>query len=304
MSGEYGWAPPGLDRLILGHESLGRVEDAPADGRFRPGDLVVGIVRHPDPVPCLACAVDEWDMCRNGKYTERGIKEVNGFGSELWRSHPEYLVKLNPDLGMTGVLMEPATILAKAWDHIARIGERAKWEPKTLLVTGAGPVGLLAALMGAQRNLEVHVLDRVEDGPKPQLVHALGGVYHTGKISDLGFRPDVMIECTGVASLIAEAIDQLANDGILCLAGISSHGQQISMDLGKINRTMVLENSVIFGTVNANRRHYQMAAESLAKAHPGWLNRMITRKVPLTRWEEALKREPDDIKVILDFTQV
>lgn len=304
ISGEYGWAPPGQDHLILGHESLGRVEDAPADGRFKPGDLVVGIVRHPDPVPCVACAVDEWDMCRNGKYTERGIKETNGFGSERWRSHPEYLIKLNPDLGMTGVLMEPATILAKAWDHITRIGERAKWEPKTLLVTGAGPVGLLAALMGAQRNLEVHVLDRVKEGPKPQLVHALGGTYHTGNISDLGFRPDVMIECTGVAPLIAEAIDQLANDGILCLAGISSHGQQISMDLGKINRTMVLENSVIFGTVNANRRHYQMAAESLAKAHPDWLNRMITRKVPINSWQDALKREPDDIKVILDFSQV
>lgn len=303
MSGEYGWAPPGQDHLILGHESLGRVEDAPADGRFKPGDLVVGIVRHPDPVPCMACAVDEWDMCRNGRYTERGIKEVNGFGSEIWRSHPEYLVKLNPDLGMTGVLMEPATILAKAWDHITRIGERAKWEPKTLLVTGAGPVGLLAALMGAQRNLEVHVLDRVESGPKPQLVQALGGTYHTGKVSDLGFRPDVVIECTGVVQLIADSIDCLANDGILCLAGISSYGQQISLDLGKINRTMVLENSVIFGTVNANRRHYQMAAESLAKAHPDWLNRMITRRVPLNRWQDALKREPDDIKVILDFTQ-
>src|SRR5690348_2612023 len=96
IAGEYGWAPPGEDRLILGHESLGQVEEAPLDGRFRKGDLVVGIVRYRDPVPCLACAVDEWDMCRNGKYTERGIKELNGFGSELWRSPPEYLVKLDP----------------------------------------------------------------------------------------------------------------------------------------------------------------------------------------------------------------
>lgn len=304
ISGEYGWAPPGRDHLILGHESLGRVEEAPADGRFKKGDLVVGIVRHPDPVPCMACAVGQWDMCRNGKYTERGIKEVNGFGSELWRSHPEYLVKLNPDLGMTGVLMEPATILAKAWDHITRIGERAKWEPKTLLVTGAGPVGLLAALIGAQRGLEVHVLDVVKDGPKPELVHALGGKYHTGHVRDVGFCPDVMIECTGVASVIAESINQLGNDGILCLAGISSHGQNINMDLGRINRTMVMENSVIFGSVNANRTHYEMAAESLAKADPNWLNRMITRQVPLSNWQAALKRESSDIKVLLDFTQV
>ena len=303
MSGDYGWAPPGHDRLILGHESLGCVEEAPADGRFKVGDLVVGIVRHPDPVPCLACAVGEWDMCRNGKYTERGIKEVNGFGSEFWRSQPEYLVRLDPQLGTSGVLMEPATILAKAWDHVTRIGERAKWQPKTLLVTGAGPVGLLAALMGAQRGLEVHVLDRVQSGPKPDLVRALGGTYHIGSVHDVGFCPDVMIECTGVASVIAESINRLANDGILCLAGISSHGQMVNMDLGKINRTMVLENSVIFGTVNANRRHYQMAAESLANAHPNWLSRMITRKVALSNWEDALRRDEDDIKVILDFTQ-
>jgi len=303
IAGQYGWAPPGEDRLILGHESLGQVEEAPLDGRFRKGDLVVGIVRYRDPVPCLACAVDEWDMCRNGKYTERGIKEVNGFGSEFWRSPPEYLVKLDPQLGIMGVLMEPATILAKAWDHITRIGERAKWQPRTLLVTGAGPVGLLAAMMGAQRGLEVHVLDRVQEGPKPELVQNLGGKYHTGPVRDVGFCPDVMIECTGVSSVIAESIDQLGNDGILCLAGISSYGQMVTLDLGKINRTIVMENSVIFGSVNANRRHYQMAAESLAKAHPNWLNGMITRKVPLSRWENALKREPNDIKVVLDFTQ-
>src|SRR5690349_3044775 len=72
-AGEYGWAPPGADRLILGHESLGRVQEAPPDSGVKEGDLVVGIVRRPDPVPCAACAVLEWDMCQNGKYTERGI---------------------------------------------------------------------------------------------------------------------------------------------------------------------------------------------------------------------------------------
>lgn len=301
ISAEYGWPPRGSDHLILGHESLGLVEEAPDNSAFKKGDLVVGIVRHPDPVPCIACAVDEWDMCRNMKYTERGIKEINGFGSELWRSDPAFMVKLDPKLSDRGVLMEPATILAKAWDHISRIGERALWKPKTVLVTGAGPVGLLAALIGAQRGLEVHVLDRVTSGPKPQLVHDLGGTYHTGSLDKLGFCPDVIIECTGVASVIVEAINLLGNDGILCLAGVSSHGQQQTLDIGKINRTMVLENSVIFGTVNANRKHYQMAAEVLAKADPTWLARMISRREPLSNWQKAFERRPDDIKVVIDF---
>jgi glucose 1-dehydrogenase len=146
ISAEYGWPPRGSNHLILGHESLGVVEEAPSNSAFRKGDLVVGIVRHPDPVPCVACAVDEWDMCRNMKYTERGIKEINGFGAEFWRSDPGFIVKLDPKLSDRGVLMEPTTILAKAWDHITHIGERALWKPKTVLVTGAGPVGLFAAL--------------------------------------------------------------------------------------------------------------------------------------------------------------
>ncbi len=301
ISADYGWAPPGKDHLILGHESLGHVEEAPKESGFQKGDLVVGIVRHPDPVPCIACAVGEWDMCRNGKYTEHGIKERNGFGSERFRIEPHFLVKLSPDLGKLGVLMEPSSILAKAWDHITHIGQRAKWAPKTLLVTGAGPIGLLAALMGQQRGLEVHVLDRVQDGLKPELVHDLGATYHTGPLKDLKFCPDVMIECTGVASVIVEAIDRLGNDGILCLAGVSSHGQKETLDIGTINRTMVLENSVIFGSVNANRKHYEMAEEALCKADRAWLARLITRREPLANWHEALKRKPGDIKVVIEL---
>jgi len=301
ISAEYGWAPPNSDHLVIGHESLGRIEETPENSGFQKGDLVVGIVRRPDPVPCIACGSGEPDMCRNGKYTERGIKEINGFASELWRIEPEYAVRLDPNLADVGVLMEPASVLAKAWDHIKRIGDRAVWKPKTVLITGAGPIGLLGALMGQERGLEVHVLDRVQDGAKPQLVAQLGGEYHTGPIKNIGFTPDVVIECTGVASVIVEALEQLGNDGILCLTGVSSHNQQVSLDIGTINRTMVLENSAIFGSVNANRRHWEMAAQSLVKADRGWLSRLISRKVPLSTWEDALKRTPDDIKVVIDF---
>src|SRR6476646_3741024 len=165
LTGAYGTAPPGQGRLVLGHESLGTVESAPPDCGVAPGDLVVGIVRRPDPEPCPACATGEWDMCRNGRYTERGIKERHGYGAERFRVEPEFVVKIDPALGILGVLLEPASILAKAWDHTERIGRRARvWEPRSLLVTGAGPIGLLAALMGKQRGLDVHVLDHNKGG--------------------------------------------------------------------------------------------------------------------------------------------
>jgi threonine dehydrogenase-like Zn-dependent dehydrogenase len=304
LSGAYGFAPPGEQRLVLGHESLGMVEAAPPDCELRPGDLVVGIVRRPDPQPCIACAVGEWDMCRNGRYTERGIKERHGYGAERFRIEPQFAVKIDPGLGTLGVLLEPASILAKAWDHTERIGQRARaWMPQTLLVTGAGPIGLLAALMGAQRGLTVHVLDRNIDGIKQRLVRDLGGTYHSdaGVIDQLA--PDILMECTGASSVIRACLGATAPAGIICLAGVTEPGRVVDVDIGRINRTMVLDNDCVFGSVNANRRHYEMAAQTLARADKSWLRDLISRRVPLARWSEALERHPGDIKVIIEFAQ-
>jgi threonine dehydrogenase-like Zn-dependent dehydrogenase len=144
VEGKYGWAPPGQTRLVLGHESLGRVVDPGPSVGLKKGNLVVGIVRRPDPVPCPNCAVGEWDMCRNGQYTERGIKEIHGFMSERWRIEPEYAMKVDSTLGLLGVLLEPTTVVVKAWAQVIAVGVRSFWEPRTALVTGAGPIGLLA----------------------------------------------------------------------------------------------------------------------------------------------------------------
>src|SRR5438093_10611683 len=212
LSGAYGSAPSGEGRLVLGHESLGVVEAAPENCGVARGDLVVGIVRRPDPQPCPACAVGEWDMCRNGHYTERGIKERHGYGAERYRLEPEFTVKVDPALGLLGVLLEPSSILAKAWDQTERIGHRTgTWRPRILLVTGAGPIGLLAALFGMQRGLEIHVLDRVRDGPKPELVRALGANYHAGEWQSIdGLAPDIIMECTGAPTLVSAVLGRSA----------------------------------------------------------------------------------------------
>jgi threonine dehydrogenase-like Zn-dependent dehydrogenase len=304
ISGQYGWAPPGRERLVLGHESLGRVRTAPDGSSFRPGDLVVGVVRRPDPVPCGACAHHEFDMCRNGKYVERGIKEVDGYGSRLWTVETGYAVKLEPRLEHVGMLMEPTTVVAKAWEQVEKVGARAWFEPERVLVTGAGPIGLLAALLGVQRGLEVHVLDLVADGPKPEAVKALGAQYHTGDLRGVteSARPDVIIEATGVSSLVFDAMEGTASYGIVCLTGVSPVGRKVSVDIGAANRDMVLENDVVIGSVNANLSHYAAAADALARADADWLSRLITRRVPLEKFGDALQARPDDIKVVLDLT--
>ncbi len=73
------------------------------------------------------------------------------------------------------------------------------------------------------------------------------------------------------------------------------------MDAGALNRELVLRNNVVFGSVNANRTHYEAAATALARADHAWLDALITRRVPMSRWEEALERRDGDIKVVVDF---
>jgi threonine dehydrogenase-like Zn-dependent dehydrogenase len=302
IAGDYGSAPAGETTLILGHESLGEVVDAPPNSGFSAGDHVVGIVRRPDPVPCSSCAVGQWDMCQNGRYTERGIKELHGYSSELWTIEPEFAVRVDKALKLLGVLLEPASVLAKAWQHIERIGQRAAWNPSRVLVTGAGPIGLLAAMMGVQRGYDVRVLDRVTTGPKPELVKGLGAAYFSSHIEEAGADADIVLECTGAAQLVFDAMTRTAPSGIVCLTGVSSGGRKLGVDLGALNRSMVLENDVVFGTVNANREHYELAAKALDSADPNWLARLITRRIPLDQWSSAFTRQDDDVKTIIDFT--
>jgi threonine dehydrogenase-like Zn-dependent dehydrogenase len=294
LDGVHGEPPPGQERLVVGHELLGRVRDT--------GQLVAGIVRRPDPVPCACCAKGEWDMCRNGEYTERGIKGLNGYGAELVTIEEDFAIPVPDELGTLGVLTEPSSILAKAWEQIERIATRACSEHERVLVTGAGPIGLLAALMGVQRGLAVHVLDRATDGIKPQVVGELGAEYHTVDITELAkqLHPDIVIECTGVAELVAGAMQHTAPGAIVCLTGVAA-SRNLSVDVGALNNELVLENDVVFGSVNANRRHFEQAVESLRIADQDWLRQLITRTVPLDNWTDALEKGDDDIKTVVDF---
>ncbi|MGW0846273.1 glucose 1-dehydrogenase [Streptomyces sp. NPDC002787] len=303
VRGEYGWVPAGREWLVLGHESLGRVRQAPPGSGFSAGDLVAGVVRRPDPEPCGACAHGEFDMCRNGRYAERGIKEIDGYGAQAWCVEADYAVKLAPHLKHVGVLMEPTTVVAKAWEQVERVGARSWFEPRRALVMGAGPIGLLAALLGTQRGLEVHVLDRVTEGPKPALVRDLGATYHAKDVEQVvsAVCPDVVIEATGANEPVLASLTGTAPYGVVCLTGVSPAGRSMTVDAGAINREIVLQNDAVVGSVNANLRHYRQAADALAKADLPWLERMITRRVPLKHATQAFTPQPDDVKVVIEL---
>jgi len=171
-----------------------------------------------------------------------------------------------------------------------------------VLVTGAGPIGLLAALLGKQRGLDVHVLDRAESGPKPALVRALGATYHAGSIPKVRFEPDIIVECTGVGSVITDCLQSVAAGGILCLTGIGSGGTS-GLVPADVAARVVLRNNVIVGSVNANKRHWYKAGQALARADRSWLARLVTRRERPEDFAKALRRGEEDIKVVVQFSE-
>jgi glucose 1-dehydrogenase len=282
-------------RLVLGHEAVGQVVTAPGDSGFAPGQLVTGIVRRPCP-DCPACAQGDWDFCISGRYTERGILRADGFGRRRWRCEPSYLVAVPEALGELGVLVEPMSVVCKAFEAGFHVAQRAPVKPARLLVTGAGPIGLLAAAAGVDSGLDVTVVDRVAAGIKPDLVAALGGSYthDLGSLADRS-RFDLVMECSGASGVIAPAAALLGQAGVMVLIASTP------VEPGPVVNLLVRGNAALVGTVNAGRRHYSQAAETLVRLDRDWLSRLITRRVPLECWPTALERGPDDVKVVVEF---
>ncbi|HET8933697.1 MAG TPA: glucose 1-dehydrogenase [Polyangiales bacterium] len=294
-------APEGEECLILGHESFGAVVSAPPSSSFKRGDLVVGVVRRPDPAPCASCAAGEWDMCQNGKFTERGIKQRHGYASEQFVLEEAFAIAVPGSLRETGVLIEPTSVVAKAWEQIDFMAKRLHaYKPRRTLITGAGPIGLLAALLAKQREHDIVVYDRATSGTKPDLVRALGATY-CHDLSQLKEPPEIVVECTGAAVVVLDVLQRVARNGIVCLTGLSSGKRTIELGVRNFNDALVLENEVVFGTVNANIRHYEAARDALSLAPAEWLARLITRRVPLAQFAEAYEARADDIKVVIDW---
>lgn len=313
LEGQYGEAPPGDDYLIIGHESLGRVEKVMGSATgLSAGDRVVATVRRPDPVPCRNCAAGEWDMCLNGQYTERGIKARHGFLAEFYTESPEFLIAVPAEIAPVAILLEPLSIVEKAIEQIKRIQSRLVWRAERAVVLGAGPIGLLAGMLLSLEGIEVHFYDATERGIKSDLAEASGANYiWAGErklshelVAEIG-AVDIVVEATGYSPLAFDAMDMVAPNGVVCLTGVSGGSRKLEVSADHLNLEMVLSNKVVFGTVNANRRHFDSGVRHLLEIEarwPGLLSRMITRRLPLTEFARAFERSPDHVKSIVEIS--
>jgi threonine dehydrogenase-like Zn-dependent dehydrogenase len=307
-NGLYGEAPPGSDFLVIGHEALSVVE-AVGEGvsGFMPGDLVVSTVRRPD--DCPNCRAGESDMCLFGNYTERGIKGAHGYMGEYYSETPAFMIRIPPALRPFAVLLEPLSIVEKATFQAWTIQGRMVWQPKRAVVLGAGQIGILCTILLRLRGLEVHVYAKSPpDSVQGHILSGLGATYAcvddhpvTGISDELG-QIDFILEATGNSAVAFEAMAQVGNNGVLCLTGVSAGNRSIEIPADVINLQMVLGNRLAFGSVNANRRYFEMGVEHFQQAEqrwPGIFERLITRRVPFDDFKSALDRRPEDIKTLL-----
>ncbi|MDP2950331.1 MAG: glucose 1-dehydrogenase [Chloroflexota bacterium] len=304
---------PGGDYLILGHESLGRVE-ALGEGPqgLALGDYVVATVRRPCPQDCLNCHNGESDMCLTGNFTERGIVGIHGFLTECYVEEPRYLVKVPPALKDVAVLLEPLSVVEKAVSQTFAIQGRLRWQPRTAVVVGVGAIGLLAVALLRLRGLETHALARSARGtPASQVAEAMGATYWStrehpldGLARELG-NIDIVVEASGNAEAALQAMGIIGNNGILSLVGVYSpiyRGEQ-QVPVGRLVLDMVLGNRVVFGSVNASRRYFEVGLEHMAEMEsrwPGVLGRFLTRRLSLDDFPGALEKAGGDIKTVID----
>jgi threonine dehydrogenase-like Zn-dependent dehydrogenase len=310
--GLYGKPPDGSEFLILGHENFGVVQDVGRKAKgVRVGDLVVSTVRRPCG-RCHNCRSGENDMCTSGLYQERGIMRRHGFLAEYYVESPTWLNKIPKAAADVGVLLEPTSVVEKGIDQAFRLQRRLEWRPRTALVLGAGPIGLLAAAVLRLRGMATHVVAREPaSGPRAQLATKLGAIYHSvadRTVLDLQKdlpSIDIAIEGTGASSVAFDAMQILGLNGVLCLLSVTGGQKTAPQPTDRINQLLVLGNRVVFGSVNANPRHFQMGVKDLVaiqKKWPGVLPQFMTSRLPWDRYGEWFRQRGTGIKTTLEVT--
>jgi glucose 1-dehydrogenase len=298
---EYGVAPEGADYLILGHESLGIVEEV-GHGvvEFVPGDYVVCRVRRAEG-SSLYDAIDTPDMTTDDAYFEHGISRVHGFLTERYVEQPEYLIKIPAALQHVAVLLEPLSIVEKGIIEAYEIQRRLKvWRPRRAAVFGAGTLGLLATMVLRNRGLQVSTYGLI---PAPylnsDLIQALGARYvstqETTIMDDVAAHGghDLVFEATGYSPIVFDAMcHSVAKNGVLILASVTGGMRRSEVPSDAINLDFVLGNKAMFGTVNASRQHFEEGVRDMAVAeaqYGGWMSRLLTHPIDgLEHFDQAL----------------
>ena len=233
--------------------------------------------------------------------------------AERFVEHERYLVPIPPELERAGVLTEPLTVVDKAVRQAELIQGRMAygWAPKTAVVLGAGPIGLLGTMLLRARGAEVVTVARTRSpNPAAELVTASGAQYVSTRESpllDLGAsldRIDLILECTGASIAAFEAMQILGNNGVLVLLSLTDTDLHAEVPTDRINRELVAGNKTVVGSVNAGFVDFDNAVRSLARFDalwPGLAERLITSRLAIDDIEQVAEKTAADVKMVVEF---
>lgn len=318
----FGYPPAREKYLILGHESLGVVEEVgPEVAGMSPGDLVVPSVRRPCPhSQCTACRTGNQDLCLTGRFTERGIFGAHGFLTERYVEDVSFLHRLPPELRGVGVLIEPLTIAEKGLRQFVAIQRRLPWlrelndaemlAGRRAVVLGAGPIGILAAMLLRLRGCEVSVYSREpERDARAELIRQTGARYlsatalNVAELTEEVGGIELVYEAAGSAALTLAVAGSMAPNGVFILTGATGGGGRLEFGADALLNHLVVRNGVIAGTVNASHHDFVRAVDDLAACVDRWpmaLTGMITSRHALEEFP-ALALARRGIKQVVDL---
>jgi glucose 1-dehydrogenase len=308
---EYGAAPDGDNFLVIGHEGFGQIEAVGQNvTELKPGDFVVATVRRPG--TSIYDRIGTSDMTTDDVYFERGINLRHGYLTEYYVDDADFIVKVPHGLREVGVLLEPMTVVEKGIAQAYEIQRRLRvWRPKRAAVTGAGTIGLLAALVLRLRGLDITVFgQRPAPYRNSELLRQIDARYVSTKATTVvegaaEYGPfDLIFEATGFSPIVFEAMQALGKNGVLVLSSVTGGDRRVEIPSDKINLDFVLGNKVLVGTVNANREYFERGVQDMALAeaeYDGWLRQLLTHPIQgLDNYEQlldTLTRAKDAIKV-------
>jgi glucose 1-dehydrogenase len=312
---EYGNAPPGYDFLIIGHENFGRVVEVGSRvTEFQPGDYVAATVRRPG--NSFYDDIGHSDMTMEDTYYEHGINLLHGFLTEYYVEDPEFLIRVPKELAHVGVLMEPISIVEKGLMQCYEIQRRLKiWRPKKALVLGSGTLGQLATMVLRLQGLNVTMCARTPAPHlKADLAEELGARYvdlSNNTLDDVrdNYGPfDLIFEATGSSAVAFKSMELLEKNGALILTSVTGGDNTVEVPADKVNLDFVLNNKVMFGTVNANRDHFEVGIRNFAyaeKAYPGWLSKLLTNPVNgLENFKQMMSELVNDTSALKVYVKI
>lgn len=309
----YGTPPPGFEYFILGHESLAEVvQTGPAVETLKPGDLAFLTVRRScADENCAACRSGRADFCTSGGYGEHGIKDLHGFMTSFVVDREQNMRRVPDRLRDVGVLLEPLTIAEKAFLEVAVIQRRLPWRKRhtRALVLGAGPIGLLGAMLLANAHFETYVYSRSPaPNPKAYIAEAIGAQYISSQLESVeAVRErigdvDLIYEAMGAPQTAFDAMELLGPNGVFVFTGVPAPERGVKPDAHRILLNLILNNQVVLGTVNAGPDACDAAAHDLGIMYDRWpeaLCSMITGRYAIEDFREAISGGPGTIKNVV-----